>query len=83
MDNLSDSESSDDDIDESILSSGGADFEGEDTFSESAFVSYHGRLTVELDELVRFIRRSVQSLARGPHRSFFEIFAFSLEDWDL
>ena len=85
----SDSESSDDDIDRSILSSDVeraaylAAAKDTDAFSERTFIAYHEKLTVELDELVRFIRRSLQTLLRGSRGSSFEVFAFSLEDWDL
>lgn len=42
------------------------------------------KMSTELDTLVRFIRRGVESLAAGTSEaaSAFGIFAFALEDWD-
>lgn len=84
----SDSESSDDDVDESMLSpdSKARAFLSEvrsEVFSEKSFIEYHEALTAELDDLVRLIRRNVQTLTRAPQGNLFEVFAFSLEDWDL
>ncbi|KAJ7827542.1 hypothetical protein B0H14DRAFT_3720657 [Mycena olivaceomarginata] len=43
------------------------------------------RMATELDGLVRFIRRGVESLAggTGDAASSFSVLSFSLEDWDL
>ncbi|KAM6496155.1 Spc97 / Spc98 family domain containing protein [Amanita muscaria] len=43
------------------------------------------KLPKELDELVRFVKRGVESLANGAGEASpaFGIFAFALEDWDL
>ncbi|KAK2465974.1 hypothetical protein APHAL10511_001615 [Amanita phalloides] len=43
------------------------------------------KLSKELDELVRFVRRGVESLANAADNtcSTFKILAFALEDWDL
>jgi len=48
-------------------------------------IEYLDKLSKELDELVRFVRRGVESLANagGEASSTFGIFAFALEDWDL
>ncbi|KAL0950084.1 hypothetical protein HGRIS_010085 [Hohenbuehelia grisea] len=48
---------------------------------------FHGRfekMSADLDDLVRFIRRGVESLAGGIGEAApsFGIFAFTLEDWD-
>lgn len=42
------------------------------------------KMSSELDGLIRFIRRSVESLAGGASEAAltFGIFAFALEDWD-
>ena len=41
-------------------------------------------MSTELDALVRFVRRGVESLAGGTSEaaSAFGVFAFALEDWD-
>jgi gamma-tubulin complex component 5 len=43
------------------------------------------KLSKELDELVRYVRRAVESLgsAADEASSTFGILAFALEDWDL
>jgi gamma-tubulin complex component 5 len=43
------------------------------------------QMSKELDGLVRFVRRGVESLAGGTSEvsSSFEVLAFALEDWDL
>lgn len=48
-------------------------------------IEHLDKLSKELDELVRFVRRGVESLANaaGDAASTFGILAFALEDWDL
>ena len=43
------------------------------------------KMSVELDSLIRFLRRGVESLAGGCSEAApaFGVLAFSLEDWDL
>ena len=55
------------------------------SFAEESFADRVGKMSSELDALVRFVRRGVESLANGSSEaaSAFEIFAFVLEDWDL
>ncbi|KAI0080871.1 hypothetical protein K474DRAFT_1704411 [Panus rudis PR-1116 ss-1] len=86
------SDSSDDDADEEEMSMDGAAPEPSFSLTASAsFVdgeeSFYVRLdkmSGELDTLVRFIRRGVESLAGGSSEAApaFEVFAFALEDWD-
>lgn len=54
------------------------------SFDENDFVVRLDTMSSELDTLVRFIRRGVESLAAGSGQaaSAFGIFAFALEDWD-
>ncbi|OBZ70494.1 Gamma-tubulin complex component 5 [Grifola frondosa] len=54
------------------------------SFAEEGFVTRLDRMSTELDALVRFIRRGVESLAAGTGEAAaaFGIFAFALEDWD-
>ncbi|TFK72036.1 hypothetical protein BDN72DRAFT_932310 [Pluteus cervinus] len=48
------------------------------------FVSGLDKMSSELDDLVRFVRRGIESLAGGSDEaaSTFRILAFALEDWD-
>ncbi|PPQ68598.1 hypothetical protein CVT26_003387 [Gymnopilus dilepis] len=52
---------------------------------EEDFFTRMERMSSELDSLVRFIRRGVESLAGGTSdaASAFGVLAFSLEDWDI
>ena len=52
--------------------------------SDNDFVVRLDTMSSELDSLVRFIRRGVESLAAGTGEaaSTFGVFAFALEDWD-
>ncbi|OCH94284.1 hypothetical protein OBBRIDRAFT_163520 [Obba rivulosa] len=54
------------------------------SFAEESSLSRLETMSKELDALVRFTRRGVESLAGGTSEaaSAFEMFAFSLEDWD-
>ncbi|TCD67503.1 hypothetical protein EIP91_012308 [Steccherinum ochraceum] len=53
-------------------------------FAEESFHVRLDKMSGELDALVRFIRRGVESLAGGTGEAApaFGIFAFALEDWD-
>ena len=55
------------------------------SFVEEPFLDRVGKMSSELDALVKFVRRGVESLAGGTGdvASAFEIFAFALQDWDL
>jgi gamma-tubulin complex component 5 len=52
---------------------------------EEDFPSRVERMASELDGLVRFLRRGVESLAGGSTEAApaFGVFAFALEDWDM
>ncbi|CAL1700277.1 unnamed protein product [Somion occarium] len=54
------------------------------SFAEESFDVRLEKMSSELDALVRFIRRGVESLAGGTGEaaSAFGVFAFALEDWD-
>ncbi|KAH9948797.1 Spc98 family-domain-containing protein [Amylocystis lapponica] len=54
------------------------------SFAEEGFVARLDKMGTELDALVRFVRRGVESLAAGAGEaaSAFGVFAFALEDWD-
>lgn len=54
------------------------------SFAEENFDVRIEKMSTELDALVRFIRRGVESLAGGTSEaaSAFGVFAFALEDWD-
>jgi len=54
------------------------------SFTEESSLSRLEKMSKELDALVRFVRRGVESLAGGSGEaaSAFEMFAFALEDWD-
>ncbi|KAH9938094.1 Spc98 family-domain-containing protein [Fomitopsis serialis] len=51
---------------------------------DESFVDRLDKMSSELDALVRFIRRGVESLAAGSGEAAptFGVFAFALEDWD-
>ena len=49
---------------------------------EEGFTSQLDKMSSELDGLVRFIRRGVESLAAGEVAPAFGVLAFALEDWD-
>ena len=59
---------------------------GQSTMSapDESFVDRLDKMSSELDALVRFIRRGVESLAAGWGEAApaFGVFAFALEDWD-
>lgn len=59
---------------------------GQSTMSapDESFVDRLDKMSSELDALVRFIRRGVESLAAGIGEAApaFGVFAFALEDWD-
>ncbi|KAF9559664.1 hypothetical protein CPC08DRAFT_723770 [Agrocybe pediades] len=52
---------------------------------DEGFPARVGKMSSELDGLVRFIRRGVESLAGGTSEAgpAFGVLAFSLEDWDM
>ncbi|TBU41458.1 Spc98 family-domain-containing protein [Dichomitus squalens] len=54
------------------------------SFTEDGFLERLDKMSSELDALVRFVRRGVESLAAGASEAApaFGIFAFALEDWD-
>ena len=54
------------------------------SFMEDGFLARLDKMSSELDALVRFVRRGVESLAAGTGEAApaFGIFAFALEDWD-
>ena len=54
------------------------------SFMEDGFLARLDKMSGELDALVRFVRRGVESLAAGTGEAApaFGIFAFALEDWD-
>lgn len=54
------------------------------SFDDEGFVTRLDKMSTELDTLVRFIRRGVESLAGGTGEAAaaFGIYAFALEDWD-
>ncbi|KAI0776168.1 Spc98 family-domain-containing protein [Trametes elegans] len=54
------------------------------SFAEDGFMDRLDKMAAELDALVRFIRRGVESLAAGTSEAApaFGVFAFALEDWD-
>lgn len=55
------------------------------SFVEESFFTRLQKMVFELDGLVRFVRRSVESMASGVGDAAptFGILAFCLEDWDL
>lgn len=58
---------------------------GASTNLEEDFSGRVEKMSAELDSLVRFLRRGVESLAGGSSEAApaFGVLAFSLEDWDL
>lgn len=82
----SSSDSSDETVDEDLASAVEPSFYASETISfvEESFVDRVGKMSAELDALVRFVRRGVESLASSTSEaaSAFEVFAFALEDWD-
>lgn len=54
------------------------------SFTEDGFLARLDKMSGELDALVRFVRRGVESLAAGAGEAApaFGVFAFALEDWD-
>lgn len=80
--------SSDSEVDEDLASAVEPSFSATASmsvsFAEESFADRVGKMSSELDALVRFIRRGVESLASGTSEaaSAFEVFAFALEDWD-
>ncbi|GBE79798.1 predicted protein [Sparassis crispa] len=83
---LEDSSDSDSDFDVDLTENG-----VEPSFSLTAssaagddFLTRLDKISTELDILVRFVRRGVESLAAGTGEAApaFGIFAFALEDWD-
>lgn len=54
------------------------------SYAEEGFQSRMDKMSSELDGLVRFLRRGVESLAGGTGEAApaFGVFAFALEDWD-
>lgn len=59
-------------------------FSAAPSYAEEDFSTQLEKLSVELDGLVRYIRRGAESLARGTSdtASAFGVLAFTLEDWD-
>lgn len=90
---LRDDDSSDEDEDHFEAESGDRDAPLEPSYSitdssisgEEDFFTRVERMSSELDGLVRFLRRGVESLAGGTSEaaSAFGVLAFSLEDWDI
>ncbi|PIL37409.1 hypothetical protein GSI_01103 [Ganoderma sinense ZZ0214-1] len=62
----------------------GASTAGSASFTEDGFLARLDKMSSELDALVRFVRRGVESLAAGAGEAApaFGVFAFALEDWD-
>jgi gamma-tubulin complex component 5 len=54
------------------------------SYAEEGFQDQIGKMSTELDGLVRFLRRGVESLAgaTGEAVPAFGVLAFALEDWD-
>ena len=54
------------------------------SFAEESFVIRLDKMSSELDALVRFLRRGVEGLAGSASEAatIFDVFAFTLEDWD-
>jgi len=85
---LQDDDSSDDDDDDE----GGADALETSMMGSQSMLSIDddvfarlGRMSTELDGLIKFIRRGVESLSDGTTEaaSTFGVLAFTLEDWDI
>jgi gamma-tubulin complex component 5 len=83
-----DIDSSDDDYAEGDESTGPPETSfsvvGDPGYGDNAFESIE-RMSKELDGLVRFVRRGVESLSggAGEEAATFGVLAFALEDWDL
>jgi len=84
-----DSSESDSDLDNDSLAANAPEPSfsmGASTMSapDESFVDRLDKMSSELDALVRFIRRGVESLAAGSGEAApaFGVFAFALEDWD-
>ena len=62
----------------------GASTTGTASFTEDGFLARLDKMSSELDALVRFVRRGVESLAAGAGEAApaFGVFAFALEDCD-
>ncbi|TDL29376.1 hypothetical protein BD410DRAFT_736245 [Rickenella mellea] len=79
---------SDSEVDEEVLlrvnHEDTSSFEGPSTLESDNFVARSEKMSTELDGLVRFIRRGVESIANGGGKGAqtFETLAFALEDWD-
>lgn len=85
-----DSDSTDSDIDDSVIpeeppaDSTLPSFGTPSFLSDGDFVAQNDKLSKELDSLVRFIRRGVEKAALSTSRvEAFDILAFALQDWDL
>jgi gamma-tubulin complex component 5 len=54
------------------------------SYAEEGFNTRMDKMSLELDGLVRFLRRGVESLAGGSSEAApaFGVLAFALEDWD-
>jgi gamma-tubulin complex component 5 len=54
------------------------------SYAEEGFQNRMDKMSSELDGLVRFLRRGVESLAGGTGEAApaFGVLAFALEDWD-
>ena len=59
-------------------------FSGAPSYAEEDLPARLEKMSEELDGLVRYVRRSTESLARGTSdiASAFGVLAFMLEDWD-
>ncbi|KAI0677260.1 Spc98 family-domain-containing protein [Trametes maxima] len=82
-----DSDEDDDDVDEESLAGHSGrepSFSIGASFAEDGFMERLDKMSSELDALVRFVRRGVESLAAGTGEAApaFGVFAFALEDWD-
>ena len=55
------------------------------SFADDGFFGRLDKISSELDELVRFVRRGVESLSTktGDAAAALGMFAFALEDWDI
>jgi gamma-tubulin complex component 5 len=54
------------------------------SFAEEDAFTRVGKMSKELDGLIRFVRRGVENLGSkgGPESSTFGVLSFALEDWD-
>lgn len=81
-----DSESSESELDESILREEHEDLQSfaAQSISESDdIVSQNDKMSRDLDRLVRYIRREVEHFALSEEIPLLDVLAFSLQDWDL